>query len=138
MRAGGDHMADRLTPEQAMYVLDHALGEKKLNQNDVTRYLAASRREIAELEARLAQLRRLGGARPQNAPVAVEPEKAAKPQGKKQAAPSAKTLASRKVQGMYLAHIAQIPKKDRPKFKELAKKEGRDAAIAAMRKALGK
>lgn len=43
-----------------------------------------------------------------------------------------------KLQGQYLSLFAKLPKKDRATFKSLAKKEGREKAIAQRRKAIEK
>ena len=51
---------------------------------------------------------------------------------------SAKTRASYQLQGQYLGYMRQIPERQRVKYKTMAKTEGRESAVAAMKKALGK
>jgi hypothetical protein len=46
--------------------------------------------------------------------------------------------ASRKLQGAYLGRLRQIPEGDRKAFQDIAKTKGREAAVAAMKKRLGK
>jgi hypothetical protein len=51
---------------------------------------------------------------------------------------SRKTAASQKLQGVYLSLIQRIPKNQRPKYKMIVAKQGRKAAIEAMRATLEK
>jgi hypothetical protein len=46
-------------------------------------------------------------------------------------------LASRKLQGRYLAFIRQIPATKRAQYQKTAKEKGREAAIKEMQVALG-
>jgi uncharacterized protein YbjQ (UPF0145 family) len=48
---------------------------------------------------------------------------------------SAETLASRQLQGRYLALIRQIPAQKRAQYAKTAKEKGREAAIKEMRNA---
>jgi len=45
---------------------------------------------------------------------------------------------SRALQGRYIGFLRQIPEGDRKRFQDLARNQGREAAIAALRKRLGK
>jgi hypothetical protein len=51
---------------------------------------------------------------------------------------SAKGRASYQLQGQYVAHIRQIPERERARFKRMAKQDGREKAVAEMKKRLGK
>ena len=88
------------------------------------------------LEKRIAKLRGVVGS--------VHPVRAVKTVTKrvvaraKRAAKTPEAAASRKLQGQYIAHIRQLPKRGRKKFSEIAQKNGREAAITAMKKQLGK
>jgi hypothetical protein len=109
-----------LSPATALHLIEILIKEGKLLAHDVVRYL-----RIAELEKRLRALRGGEGrgpktARPRKTPV------------------SAERRASQKVQGQYLGYLRQIAKSGRARFQNIAKKEGREKAIAAMKKQLGK
>jgi hypothetical protein len=49
-----------------------------------------------------------------------------------------KALAARKLQGTYLGHLRQVPEAEKPAFKTIAKEEGVAAAVAELKKRLGK
>jgi hypothetical protein len=51
---------------------------------------------------------------------------------------SPERAASQKLQGQYLGYIRQIPKTKRAVYQRISKMKGREEAIAAMKKALGK
>jgi hypothetical protein len=51
---------------------------------------------------------------------------------------SAARQASQAIQGQYIGYIRQVAKKERPKFQKIAKEHGREKAIAAIKKRLGK
>ena len=51
---------------------------------------------------------------------------------------TAKALAARKLQGTYLGHLRQVPEIEKPAFKTIAKEEGVAAAVAELKKRLGK
>jgi hypothetical protein len=133
------------SPAQAVFILERATADRKLSRADVRSYLAQMGEEISSLEARLASLRH----------AAVDPVKRfvhkveEKVMGGDQPFPlkkrkkrvkrvSAEVAASRKLQGQYLSLFRQIPKTKRPTYQKLSKAEGREAAVAAMKKALGK
>jgi hypothetical protein len=47
-------------------------------------------------------------------------------------------LRSRALQGQYIGLLRQVPEGDRKRFQDIAKTKGREAAVAALRKRLGK
>lgn len=130
-----------LTPQQAAFVVERALADRKLTGYDVNRYVGEMRSEISDLEERLSRLREAFGkpaprsrrpARPSRG--TRRPSKVA-PRSKNR---TRKVLASQRIQGQYLGYMRQIPEKEREKYRALAKKDGREKAIVAMKKALGK
>ncbi|HEY2092706.1 MAG TPA: hypothetical protein VGJ81_12510 [Thermoanaerobaculia bacterium] len=142
-----------LTGAQALYVLDQALRDRKLTPQDLDRYRKSMDEEIRDLETRLQLLRDASGAhlpirqpaprrgRPvgaQNASTRTIPRAAARPRPARPTRSEAEITASQKLQGQYLACISKIALKDRPKYQRIAKKEGREKAIEAMKKALGR
>jgi len=139
--------APPMTPNQALFVLESALAEKKLTLSDVKRYLTGLGEEIARLEARIAQLsgaERSGGSAAAPRSEARLEVKAPKKRGgdppfprkKRPMKITAERAASMKLQGRYLALIRKASKKDQARFKKMAKEEGREKAIQAMEKAL--
>lgn len=123
-----------LTPGQAQYVLNQLIADGTVKAADVRRHAASIQEEIGTLERRLAELRAAAsGVHPVRAA-----KRAARSVAKKVRQLSAKTKASYQVQGQYLGYIRQIPKTQRAKYQRLAKEQGREKAIAALKKALGK
>jgi hypothetical protein len=138
--------------------------ERRVSPGEVQRYVSDMGREISDLEQRLASLRAAhsgsgGGAalpvkrrpgRPPRsatmaaaaaAPVApAAPAVEAKPRRgrRRRSAITAEQLASRQLQGHYLALIRQISPSRRGLFKRIAKEKGREAAIKEMRDVLHK
>ena len=130
-----------LTPHQAAFVLESAVADGRLSAADVNRYLARLPEHVSMLEAQLARLRgavmepvtRILHRETTPAPVsAVPPTKRQRRKQKQAANPS------RQLQGQYIAYIRQVPEKDRSKYKAMVAKNGREATIAAIKKALGK
>jgi len=125
-----------LTGSQALYILEKLVDEKKITAADIREQLAGMWREMSVLEKRIAELRGMVGS--------VHPVRAAKRVVKrvvaraKRTAKTPEAAASRRLQGQYIAYIRQIPKRGRKRFAEIAKKNGREAAIAAIKKQLGK
>jgi hypothetical protein len=126
-------------------VVERAKTDRRLTDRIIEGYLRDLQEEIRDLETRLQLLR---GAAAQKLPI-----RATSPQNARRAAPvggtrersaaaggraSAKNTTSRKLQGQYIGFLRQLPRKDRPKYQELARTKGREIAIAAIRKALGK
>jgi hypothetical protein len=96
--------------------------------------------EMADLERRLKELKAAIGIRGGEVPVPhLKADRRGPKRAKRRKGPvSAERRASQKLQGQYIAHIRQLPKSARAKFQKLAKEDGREKAIAAMKKRLGK
>jgi hypothetical protein len=138
-----------VSSSQAHYVLEKAVADRKLSAADVDHYVASMHHEISTLEHRLASLRDAivepvkhfvhkveekvwGGDGPFPAPETKPAKKARKKRV------SAARKASMQLQGQYLGLIQKFPKSKREGFKAMARKDGRENAIAAMKKALGR
>jgi hypothetical protein len=125
-----------LTGQQASYILGKLIDERKVSAADVRRHLAGMWQEMNFLEKRLSELRGMVGS--------MHPVRRAKKAIKrvaarvKRVAKTPEAAASRKLQGQYIAYIRQIPTRGRKRFADMAKKDGREAAITAMKKQLGK
>src|SRR5581483_3129061 len=115
-----------LTSEQALYVLQKVIAEGKVTAADVRRHL-----EINHIEERLSELRSV--AQGAKHPIRALRRILNKVKRAKRNL-SAKARASYRLQGQYVGYIKQIPEKVRPRFKQLAKQEGREKAVAAMKK----
>ncbi len=135
-----------LSDAQVRYILGKALEERRLTDGVITGYLRQLDEEIRDVEQRLQLLRGAAGAavpvrslgaqvarRPASGPKAA-PSPALRPQNRA----TAKNTRSQKLQGQYIGFLRQLPLKDRPKYQEIARKHGREQAIVAIRKALGK
>ncbi len=155
--------APELTPGQAKWVVDQMIRERRVSPGEVQRYVSDMGREINDLERRLAALRAAhtggtgGGAaaaapikrrpgRPPRsasmiaaatAPVAAPVVKARRGR-RRRSAITAEQLASRQLQGRYLALIRQIPASRRGLYTKIAKDRGRESAIKEMRDVLHK
>src|ERR1700736_4085777 len=81
--------------------------------------------EIADLERRLKALR---GEMP--GPFTRKRVRKAAKRAKR--AVSAEVVATRKIQGQYIAHLRKFPKNARGKFQKIARTKSREEAIAAM------
>ena len=138
-----------VSAHQALYVLEKAVFDRKLTAADVDRYAASMHREISSIEEKLAQLkdavvgpvRRLfGGDTP--FPLGKHkvaggdgpfPAKEAKPAKKRKKRVSAAVKASRQLQGKYISALRNLPKSQRAIFQAIAKKDGREKAISAIK-----
>lgn len=137
--------ASNLTPAQSHYVLGRLLRDGRVGQADVRRALDAMQNEIRNIEAQLAGLRAATGGTTsvrasQPVPVPIE-SGTPKPTRKRRRASrpaSPEVRAARKLQGQYLGYMRQVPKTKRNHFKKLFAQKGRAAAVAAMKKLLGK
>ena len=135
-----------LTPGELRYILDKALAERRLTDAVITSYLADLNNEISGIERRLAALRAAGGTtRPDrsSAPkrgrrTAPRAQTTPAPPAKRRPRATAKNTTSQKLQGQYIGFLRQLPLKERPKYQEIARTQGREQAIVAIRKALGK
>jgi len=123
-----------ITPAQAHYVLTKMLNDKKVTRRDVAAYLGMMEKEINDLEKRLQKLRSLkeGGSdeKPRTAKAS-----AGGPRRNAKVTPQQK--ASRKLQGVYMSMLRRIPKNKRAQYKTLATEKDRQAAVDAMKAALG-
>ncbi len=123
-----------LTGGQAKYILEKLIDEGKITAADLRRHFVSMWDEMSFLEKRISELR--GMAEVVKHP--VHEAKVAIRKVRNRKVVSAERAASQKVQGQYLGYLRQIPKKARKAYQEQAKKDGREAAIEAMRKKLGK
>jgi len=142
-----------LSPGQAAYVLDRLIRDRRVTQYDVQRYVNEIGREIQDLQRRLAELQQAGGGssasaapaprrrgRPAGRPAAAAAAPAAAPAkpGRRRRTITSEQLASRQLQGRYLALVRQIPASRRAMYAKIAKEKGREAAIKEMQSAIGK
>jgi O6-methylguanine-DNA--protein-cysteine methyltransferase len=126
-------MIPALTSNQARYVLEKLIDERKVTADDVRRHLAGMWQELNFVEKRLSELRGMtGSVHP------VRRVRAAIKRVTKRRPVSPEMAASQKLQGRYLGYMRQIPEGDRKRFADIAKTQGREAAIAALRKRLGR
>lgn len=125
----------KLSASDAQYAIEHLVSIKRLRFQDIQSALAARGREIKELEARLEALR--NGASGKAQPSAGKAQPSA---GKAQPSPRVRVprglQKSRELQGQYLNLLFRVPKKDRQRYRALAKREGRQKAVEAMRAAI--
>lgn len=136
-------MPQTFSAAQLQYIVDRALAERRLTDAVINGYLQQLQEEIRDIEHRLQLLRDAAGAR---MPVArrgrsrgaAVPPVVAAPSKRRSARASSKNTAARKLQGQYIGFLRQLPEKERPKYQEIARTRGREQAIVAIRKALGK
>lgn len=126
-----------ITPSQARYILEKLIDDGKVSAADVRGKLAGMWGEMSFLEKRIAELR---GFASDLHPVravrkAAKQVKKAVEKARRKMTVSPERAASMKLQGRYLGLIAKVAKKDRAKYRRMAKAQGRDKAIAAMEKA---
>jgi hypothetical protein len=125
-----------LTAREAQYILEKLIDERTVSAGDVRRHLAGMWREMNFLEKRLSELRGIVGA---VHPVGRTKEVVRRVVKRvRRKATSPEVAASRKLQGQYIAAIRQVPKSERKRFAQIAKKDGREAAIAVIKKRVGK
>lgn len=91
--------------------------------------------EMSALEKRIAELRAMAGSVHPVRRVKKVVQRVVKRVRRKATSPEA--VASRKLQGQYIAAIRQVPKNQRKRFAAIAKTKGREEAISAIRKQLG-
>lgn len=133
---------DDLTPGQARFVLDQILKDKKIRSRDIDKYLKEMDREIESLEERLSMLRQTpasGASASTRATRARKPRKGGKKGAKRgsRKATTPEAQRSRQLQGQYISLIKRFSGKQRDKFKNLAKKQGREEAVKQMKAAIG-
>ena len=124
-----------VTPRQALYILEKLIDEGTVSAADVRRHLAGMWQEMTFLEKRISELR--GVADVARHPVARAKATIRKRQRRRRPV-TPEVAASQKLQGQYLGFMRQIPEGDRKRFQEIAKEKGREAAVEAMRKRLGR
>jgi O6-methylguanine-DNA--protein-cysteine methyltransferase len=116
-------------PNDAQEILQQLIKEGRVSAQEVDRY-----RRISDLERQLAALRGgTGGARRRGRPAA----QAGRAQSSSSSALTSEQLASRQLQGRYLALVRRIPAGKRARFGQIAKEKGREAAIRAMQGEVG-
>ncbi len=155
----------RYSPEHASTVLDHLIREGRVSHGDISRYMeiADLERRLHSLRSGGAAApaaspapRRRG--RPPGRPAGRRPGRPGRPPASASAAPAAaatqkrgpgrprkqrsaitpEQLASRQLQGRYLALVRQIPASKRGQYAKLAKEKGRESAIKEMQDAIKK
>ena len=150
--------ARQLNPGQASYVIERLMKDRRVSASEINVYLGEMQKEIADLEQRLQSLRAAAGsasgaaaaggaAASQGAPArrrrrgrtagaapaqgaAAAPAK--RRRSRKSTKSNAEVMASRQLQGRYLALVRQIPQNKRAQFSRLAKEKSREAAIKEM------
>lgn len=128
-----------LSPAQAHYVLQRLLRERTITGADIRNAITGMHREIGELEQKLAELRSSAATGPRAGKPARRRSAPLRTKGRRRKATiSPQVMASRKIQGQYIGYMRQLPEKDRVRYAEMAKSKGREAAIVAMKKTLGK
>ena len=137
--------SDEFTPEEARYVLEGLVKDRRVSKGELKQYLSRMKDEADELLERLRSLGWQGavavGAVVGGAALASSSRGRAAVTRAARAVKKAVTpeqQAGRKLQGRYLGLIRQIPASQRAKFSTMAKNDGRQAAIDAMRAQLGK
>lgn len=141
-----------ITMEQKAVLFDTAVEEGLLNPQAA---VEAVLRKISKIQSEFAALVGSAVQSPdlteplqvkdqKNAPKSTKPprqKKATKPAAKSPVAVTPERLASRKLQGRYLALVRQFSKAKRAEFAKIAKEHGRETAIKSMevaKKAAGK
>ena len=124
-----------LTPTQAHYVLGRIIEERRIAPGEVARYVAEIPAEIKRVEARIAALR---AATNMPAPTTATAPQRASQRRRRRRTKNAKTAASQRLQGRYIAYLRQVPEGRREKYREIVRTQGRAAAVKKMRADLGK
>ena len=118
---------------QAHYILEKLIDEGSVSAADVRRVLAGMWQEMGVIERRLADLRDLAGA--VRHPVRVAKERIRR---RRMRAVTPEVARSRALQGQYIGLLRQVPEGDRKRFADIARTKGREAAVSALKKRLGK
>lgn len=120
-----------LTAQQARYILMKLIDEGTVSAADIRRNLAGMWQEMSFLEKRLSELRGLAGS--------VHPVRRVKSAARRvRKAVSPAAAKSRALQGQYIGLLRQVPDGDRKRFQDIARGQGREAAVRALKKRLGK
>jgi hypothetical protein len=125
-----------LTSGQAHFILARLIDEGTVSATDVRRVLGQMWAELNFIERRLSELR--AAAEPLRHPVRAARSVTTKMKSAAKRVMSAERKASMRMQGEYLGLLTQIPKNGRSKYQRIAKTEGREKAIDAMKTALDK
>ena len=128
-----------LSGAQAQYVVRRLLADRAVRLSQVRGSLTELDTQIATLEQQLAFLRAASGESPSRRTAG---RKSGNEGGAGQA-PRRRNLSPERrealrLQGHYLALIRQIPARKRAQYKEMVEKRGKEAAIAALRRAVEK
>lgn len=144
----------QLTDVQKSVLFDYAVEQKLVKQADVNRFASQISKDIAESTERLRRMNAAVGngstlyfdeiTHAAAARYAPRKSTAGRPRiargvdapSTRASQPNRKRLASRKLQGRYLALVRQFPKSARAKYSKIAKSVNREAAIAQMEKDL--
>ncbi len=125
----------RLTPGEALYVLERLFRDRRLTVGEITRLVTEMHGEIKELEDRLAALRQAtGSVRSSSESRPTHGSRTSKRPVARRVTPE--LAKSRRLQGEYMGLIRHIQGPGRARMKKLASDHGREAAIKAMRAAL--
>jgi hypothetical protein len=156
-----------LTPSQAPYVIERLLADRRITPADIHRYLMRLADEIRDIQARLEVLwdaapivtveaprspasrqsrvrgsagRRTRQARPPvAAPEAIASALAPLPRERRKRRQSSPAVrAKMRILGSYVGYIRQVAAAKRPHFQRLARQQGYEAAIKAIRTHLHK
>lgn len=130
-----------VTPAQALFILEQMIEDKKINRRDLQRYKGNLDNEIESLEKRLADLKSaVGGGRAgaSSRKSAGRKRSAGKTRKRSGSKASAATQQSRALQGRYISYIRRFKGKKKEQYQKMAREKGREAAISAMEKELGK
>ena len=125
-----------LTANQARYILEKLIDDGTVSAADVRRHLAGMWQEMTFIEKRLSELR--GIARPVKHPASTVRAAVKRARRRRRRVVSPEVAESQRVQGQYLGLIRQVPEGDRRRFQDIARSRGRETAIAALKKRLGK
>ena len=126
-----------LTAQQARYILEKLIDERKVSAADIRRHLAGMWQEMTFIERRLSELRGVASSAHPVARVRSTVDRV-RTRVRRRRAVSPEVAASQKLQGQYLGYMRQIPDRERKTFREMAQSKGRQAAVDAMKKRLGK
>lgn len=125
----------RISAEQARQALHVLVAEGRLAAAEVSRALARREHLVRDLRARLASLGEgASGAIGRAVAEAASPARRRAAKKTARRAITAAQRAARQAQGQYLGAIRRLSKASRAKVREIRKKEGVKAAIAAAKK----
>jgi hypothetical protein len=130
-----------LTAGQAQYVVRRILSERRVPASLIRQYLGELDTEIATLEQQLEMLRAAsgeGGSRGGSGGRTRGGDSGSAGGHRRRRNLSPERRESLRLQGHYLALIRQIPARKRAQYKAIVEKSGKEAAIAALRRAVGK